>query len=162
MKQTYINNFGYTSPFKCPKCLEKRKKSYIKKYGVDNNMKSAKGYNEFKQSLLTKNKKFCKNIFYKYNNIIFDSSWELAYYIWLNDNNIKFIYQPNLNIKYLDKNNKEHQYLPDFYLCDSKQIIEIKGDDAFNKDGLPIRYNKYPWFEKYDCMLKNNVKIYKI
>jgi hypothetical protein len=55
-------------------------------------MKSAKGYNEYKQSLLTKNKKFCKNRFYKYNNIIFDSSWELAYYIWLNDNNIKFIY----------------------------------------------------------------------
>ena len=28
----------------------------------------------------------------KYNNINFDSSWEIAYYIWLKDNNINFIF----------------------------------------------------------------------
>ena len=31
---------------------------------------------------------------YKYNDLKFDSSWELAYYIWLKDNNIQFTYQP--------------------------------------------------------------------
>ena len=160
MKLSYQNNFGYDSPFKCPKCINKRIKTYLKHYGCEHNMKSSKGYNEFKQAFLSSNSTITSR-HYAYNNIIFDSSWELAYYIWLSDNNIAFEYQPNLNIKYFDTNNKQHTYLPDFYLTNTKQIIEIKGNQAFNKDGLPIYANKYPWFEKYDCMIKNNVTILK-
>jgi len=35
---------------------------------------------------------------YLYDNIMFDSSPEIAYYIWLKDHDIEFIFHPNLNI----------------------------------------------------------------
>ena len=158
MQEAYLNHFGYISPFKCPSCIEKRISTYITNYGVDNNMKSPKGYQEFKNGILTKNKKYCKTRYYRYNNILFDSSWELAYYIWLKDNKIQFKYQPDLNLTYIGKDKKLHTYLPDFLLLDTNTIVELKGDNAFT-NGLPIRDKKYPWFEKYQCMLDNNVKI---
>lgn len=101
--------------------------------------------------------KGCK--FYFYNSIMFDSSWELAYYIWLKDNNINFIYQPDISFDYYYKN-KLHKYKPDFKIDD--EIIEIKGDH-FIKDGkmiCPYNHNKDDLFnEKYKCVLENNIKI---
>ena len=44
--------------------------------------------------------KGCK--FYCYNNVMFDSSWELAYYIWLKDNNINFEYKGFVSQSELD------------------------------------------------------------
>ena len=68
---------------------------------------------------------------YLYNNINFDSSWELAYYIWLTDNNIEFEYQPNISFEYM-VNGKIHKYFPDFLIND--EYIEIKGNQFFDKD----------------------------
>ena len=76
------------------------------------------------------------NLKYIYNNIIFASSWELAFYIWLKDNKINFQYQPDFNFYYFDEyQNKIRKYFPDFYLVDSNEIIEIKGDNHFDKNG---------------------------
>ena len=101
--------------------------------------------------------KGCK--FYCYNNVMFDSSWELAYYIWLKDNNINFEYQPNISFDY-EYNNKIHKYKPDFKV--NNEIIEIKGDQ-FIKNGkmvCPYNHDRDELFnEKYKCMLKHNVKI---
>ena len=37
---------------------------------------------------------------YIYDNLRFDSSWEIAYYIWLKDHNIEFEYQPDISFEY--------------------------------------------------------------
>ena len=110
---------------------------------------------------------------YIYNDIIFDSKPEIAYYIWLTDNNIKFIYKPKTNIQY-EFDGKTFNYYPDFYLVETDQLIEIKGDHFFKDDGTmycPFRDSDwtdeyyYKMCQKYELkhqtMIKNNVKILK-
>ena len=66
-----------------------------------------------------------------YNGIRFDSGPEIAYYIWLSDNNIEFTYQPKVSFKYLAENGKEHLYIPDFQV--GQDFVEIKGDQYLDK-----------------------------
>ncbi len=53
----------------------------------------------------------CKG--YTYKGIHFDSSWELAYYIWLTDHNKQFIYHPKHYMDYMDEG-INRVYQPDF------------------------------------------------
>ena len=97
---------------------------------------------------------------YLFNNICFDSAPELAFYIWLSDNNIKFEYQPNITFEY-EFEGKKHFYMPDFLV--ENQLIEIKGRQFLNEDGTwrnPYNKNQNEICEaKHQCVLKNNVKI---
>ena len=60
-------------------------------------------------------------------NIVFDSSWELAYYIYLRDYGIPFEYHPDIEIPYKleEDDEKFHIFHPDFKVHD--KLIEIKG-----------------------------------
>lgn len=62
------------------------------------------------------------------------SSWEYKYAEYLDNNNIRWLYEPK---KYkINYNNKIGTYCPDFYLIDENKYIEIKGwwrDDAYAK-----------------------------
>ena len=71
---------------------------------------------------------------YIYNNIKFDSSWELAYYIWLKDHNINFEYHTVI-LEY-KVNDTTHFYYPDFKV--NNELQEIKGTHFFDKDGQLI------------------------
>ena len=64
---------------------------------------------------------------YTYDGITFSSKPEIAYYIWLTDNNIRFEYEPNVRFEYTF-DNKTRYYHPDFYLIDDNVFVEIKGD----------------------------------
>ena len=74
---------------------------------------------------------------YFFNGLYFASAPELAYYIWLQDHNYKFEYQPkDSTIIYHDKLGVEHKYFPDFKIISvGNQIInelhEIKGNNHF-------------------------------
>ena len=95
---------------------------------------------------------------YIFNNECFDSSWELAYYIYLMDNKIDFLYQPDTPLEYLDENKKKRLYYPDFLV--NGEFQEIKGNQFFNESGEPYNmYKKEFWWEKYNLMLSNNIKI---
>ena len=108
---------------------------------------------------LAENRQKFRNKYY-YKNIKFDSSWELAFYIWLEDHNYKFKYQCKfLNLTYYDNSRKLRKYIPDFYLEDFDIIVEIKGNQFF-KNNLQL-YKNQSWKEKYECILKNNVVIFK-
>lgn len=89
---------------------------------------------------------------YTYNNIKFDSSWEIAYYIWLKDNSIDFEYQPNISFDYVF-NGKIHKYFPDFLVND--EYIELKSDHLYSK---MLKENTLE-NAKYKCMKNINVKI---
>ena len=93
----------------------------------------------------------------------FDSIYEIAYFIWLTDNNIPFIYEPNVRFKYC-YDGKSHWYMPDFLVAD--QYVEIKGDHFFNEDGTmcnPYDNSQDGLYEaKHRCMIENDVKIMKI
>ncbi len=97
---------------------------------------------------------------YEFEGIHFDSSWELAYYIWLRDNGKGFIYHPPFYLTYLDDEETQHQYQPDFLV--EGRFVEIKGDRFFNEKGEPYNhYEKAFWWNKYNALLEHKVEILK-
>lgn len=127
----------------------KREKSCLDKYGVSNPAKCHK----IRLKSQTR---------YVYSGIGFDSSWEIAYYIWLSDNHIEFEYQPSITFTYYFQG-KAHTYHPDFKV--GEQLIEIKGDQYFDENGNMIcpynRKNDNLYQLKYKCMIKHNIIIFR-
>ena len=71
----------------------------------------------------------------------FDSFPEIAYYVWLKDNNISFEYQPDVSFEYLC-NEIVHKYIPDFMV--EGQYVELKGLQFFeDKDPSKKMINPY-------------------
>lgn len=99
---------------------------------------------------------------YTFDNLTFSSKPEIAFYIWLRDNNIDFEYEPNIQFSYI-VDGKTRYYHPDFLLKTSNQLVEIKGDQFFKEDGTmknPFDQNQDIVYEaKHQCMLQHNVKI---
>lgn len=89
---------------------------------------------------------------YLFNGMRFDSSWELAYYIWNRDNGIDLIHEPE-KIEYIDSIGKHHYYFPDFKK--DGLFIEIKGNQFFDKFGNPLPKYK----DKFNFMKSIGVKI---
>lgn len=185
-KETRLERYGNENYVNVEKCKHTKKERYgdenynnkektvktnLKRYGVKNVFEAKLIKNKIKNRWLSHgydhpmhNKDIViKTITrYKYNNICFDSSWELALYIWLVDNKIKFEYHPNINFKYSFEN-IEHTYWPDFII--ENKIYEIKGGQYFqnNKMICPYDRSKDDIFQaKYECMLKNNVIIISV
>ena len=122
----------------------------IKKYGVPHQMQAKEVVDKIHSK-------------YIYDNLKFDSSWELAYYIWLIENNINFEYQPAIKFEY-EYNNKIHYYNPDFLV--NGELQEIKGLQFFeNKDSNGKLINPFDrtqdglYEAKQKCMQLHNVKI---
>jgi hypothetical protein len=118
---------------------QKREETILKNYGVTHTSKS--------HEILSKMRKK-----YIYNNLKFDSSWEIAYYIWLKDHNIEFEYQPNISFEY-EYNGKIHKYFPDFKI--NNLFYEIKGGHLLKRMLVSNTLDN----AKYLCMLKNNINI---
>ena len=76
-----------------------------------------------------------------YKNFHFRSLLELSYLKYLLDNNIKFESgeQSKYKIEYLI-DNKPRNYFPDYYLIDTKEIIEIKPHHQINYDLNKIKF----------------------
>ena len=85
-------------------------------------------------------------------NIFYQSSYELkALNIWENDSNIVSFIRPKLVLSYINDNNVEHLYKPDFLLLykdGHKELIEIKSNwkrnnkDTILKEQAAIQYCK--------------------
>ncbi len=99
---------------------------------------------------------------YLYKNIRFDSSWELALYIYLEDNNRQFLYHPGIYFEYEDEENfQKHTCWPDFLI--EGQFYELKGEQFFNEKNEPFnKYTKKFWWGKYNALAENNVKILRL
>lgn len=92
---------------------------------------------------------------YKFDDIYFDSSYELYYYIYLKDNNIEFQYHPK-SLKYTTADGNQHDYYPDFF---TDHYIEIK-PSRFYKNGYVLSRNEEePLVEKSKCIHDNNVEV---
>lgn len=168
-EQTLLQNYGVKNPFSSNIIKEKIKQTNVKRYGVENVFASdvikekiyENNIKKYGVKFITQTAEFQNKIHFKYKfeNINFDSSWELAYYIWLKDNNIVFEYQPNISFKYI-VNNIEHYYYPDFLV--NNKYIEIKGDQFLTENGMICPWDETKndiYNEKYQCMIDNNVKI---
>ena len=179
IKKTCLEKYGVENVFSTTECKEKIKQTNIRKYGYDNPRKNKDIIEKTKQTCLKKYGVTCTTKLrsirlkqqnkYFYNNLYFDSTLEIAYYIYLKDHNINFEYNPQIEFTYKCHNNV-HKYFPDFKVEDV--YVEIKGNQFFRSDGTmfcPYRY-KY-WSDedykkmcdvyeaKHQCMIKNNVQI---
>lgn len=168
-KQTCLEKYGVNNPFAADIVKTKIKDTLINRYNVDNIMKSDETIQKVKQTNLVRygfewsqqSDEIRKKQQYRYNfdGQSFDSSWEIAYYIWLKDNNINFIYQPNIRFEYF-YNNIKHYYCPDFLI--NNQLYEIKGLQFFENDKMINPYDRSMddlYEAKHQCMIKNNVTI---
>lgn len=111
-----------------------------------------------------------------YYGMSFDSTWELAIWVYCNENNIPIIRNPT-RIPYLDKNGKTHKYEPDFLI--NGKLVEIKGKQFFRPDGtmfypytkqhrnsIPLTPEEKEYYDdlyerKHQCMLANGVEIWR-
>ena len=148
--ETWLKKYNTTNPNKCENIKEKISQTCLKKYGVRNVFQSDKF------------RKYSRKT-YQYDNFTFASKPEICFYIWLKDNNIKFEFQPKTNFIYVFQE-KLHTYTADFYLIDTNEYIDLKGDQFFKNDGTmqnPWNHDEDELYEaKHQCMLKNNVKIF--
>lgn len=151
-KSTILKNFGTWENY-IQNSSEKSKKTKLKKYG------NATYNNQTKRwKTLLKNGSSIYGHKYLYENIYFDSSWELLFWIYHQDNSSNIERNNSFFFNYKDNNGKEHKYFPDFKL--NNQWIEIKGSQFFNKEGNAIKsFEGEDWTSKYQCIIDNNVKL---
>ena len=185
-KQTCLEKYGVEFSFQSENNKEKSKKTKLERYGNENFVNTKKiietrrkhfGKNYYDQE---KFKKTCLEKYgvehplqnrdiqlklkkkYLYDGINFDSSWELAFWIYHIEKGDSIKRTPIVFKYFYD--DVEHTYEPDFELNGS--LIEIKGVQFFeNKDSSkkminPFDESKNGLFEaKHQCMLANNVNI---
>lgn len=172
-RQTLIDKYGVTNPGQISTVRERikehwkniDKKAYAEKCRHDQlNRPYEDKIASIKKANSTKLERFgalnCV-IRYIYNKLSFDSSWELAFYIYYIDMGVPITRSPTiLNYEY---NNKLYNYIPDFSI--NNILYEIKGDQFFNEQG--ILFNPFNsedserYHAKYYCMVQNNVVIIK-
>jgi len=177
---TNINRYGVRSTCMLESVKDKIKQSLINSLGVDNCQKNTEISTKTKQTKLNRygysyfnlveSKKTCllrygaesyaQSVYfsktnksrYLYNDTSFDSSWELAYFIFLTDKKINFQYKPE-GIRYTDGNLKKHVYHPDFF---TDHYVEIKGNHLLDREG-----NLFCCFKSEEQNLKNEISKYK-
>ena len=74
----------------------------------------------------------------EYNGVMLDSTWELELAIRLDSLNIKWI-RPD-PIKWVDGDNKIHNYFPDFYLVDHDIYLDPKNPQAIKVQQDKLKY----------------------
>lgn len=189
-KTNYQYRTGFDHPLHNPEVIDKIIKTNITKYGTTNPSKTDEVKNRIKATKLLKYddanynnlkqiRKTCLERYgaeccwgnhdirlkcrtrYLYKNVNFDSSYELMLYIYLEDHNIDFEYQPDIYFEYY-YNDKKIRYFPDFKIQD--KIYELKGSHFFENGKLINPYNREEddLYEcKHQCMKRNDVIILK-
>lgn len=154
--ETNLVRFGCENTFQSEEVKNKSKATKAKRYGDEN-------YNNRDKFRETCFERYgTKGIVHKapkymLNGEGFDSSWEVAYYIWLVDQKKSFVFHPKNGIYYTDSNGKEHWYYPDF-LVDGR-YVEIKGDHLYRNGFLTSPSGKLIYYAKTKCYKDNGVQI---
>lgn len=140
-RKTFKEKYNTDCIWDIPEFKEKAERTCLEKYGSKHHFRNL----------------------YEFDNITFDSKWELVYYIWLKDHNIEFVYHPNIKLEFYFDNKIKH-YEPDFIV--ENQIVELKGTQFFlDKDPTKQMICSYDrtkddlYEAKHQCMIQNNVKI---
>ena len=183
IKNTLMEHYGVENPFQAEEVKNKIRKTCKERYGTENSFQSEIVKQKYRQNNIKKYgveypaqlryvkekaKQTCLEKYgrypitynkYEFDNEKFDSSFELAYYIWLKDNNINFEFHPNIFFPY-EYNGIIHSYYPDFIVDGS--ITEIKGSQFFENGRMINPYDRSQddlYNAKYQCMLKNGINI---
>ena len=139
---------------------KKRDKTNLERYGNIHTVRAESVIKKIKATMMErygsdKNSGIQKRCMF--DNEYFDSSWELAFWIYFKDKKFN-ISRCKDAINYND-GEKDRYYIPDFIV--DGQLYEIKGNQFFDKDGNLINpYDKTrnnTAIAKQECMKKHNV-----
>ena len=168
-KETCIQKYGVDSFSKTPEFREKSSKLWVLYLKENKDQIQEKiqqtcfqkyGTKSFVQSEQAKYSRYHRYELPGDTCLHFDSSWELAAYIFAKDHNIPIEREP-ISFSY-EYNKKEHIYFPDFKF--GEILIEIKGDQFFKEDGTmqnPYDHSMDSLYEaKHQCALQNNVQFW--
>ena len=183
IKETNLNKYGVenisqASVYKdnIESIREKAKETCIEKYGTEYYSQSEK-FKRLQKERTEKTRKTClekygvvnvsladeislkKHFVYKYDGIVFDSSWELALWIYCKDHGEEIERNP-IKYEYFFED-KKYYYIPDFKY--KGKIIEIKGPQFFEGDKMICPFDRKfdGLFEaKHTCMKKYGVEIW--
>lgn len=160
MQNTTLERFGVKHVAQSSDVKAKMAATNMERYGVEHYSSTDECKEKVRSTLEKRYNVSNAHFLYKkveLDGILFDSSWELAFYLYHRDN--------GFNIKRCERSfdyvyeNENHKYFPDFEV--NGTLYEIKGDQFFNKDGTmrcPFDESKSPFFEaKHQCGLKNGV-----
>lgn len=146
IRETCLAKYGFENPAQSEMVKQKINDSMIKHFGCHNSQDP-----ECRKRMRTR---------YTYENIKFDSSYEIAFYIWNKDHgiNVERCYD---SFEY-EVNGKIHKYFPDFKINDS--YYEIKGEHLITQDRQhlidPHKHSITDETEaKMQCIRKNNIEI---
>jgi len=147
MKQTMLNNWGVDNPSKHPDIVKRRQETFIKNHGVTSIARLDKSKETMLKRYGTSVKNSCK--WFKIEGQQIQGTFELEVANWLVENKIKFITHDNIaSIKYLNEDNVESNYYPDFYLPEYNLYLEP--------------HAKYWWDDKFKWKMKEVKKQVKI
>lgn len=169
-EKTNIKRYGVKNAFQSEEIKNKIRQTNMERYGVEYAGQSVESQEIAKQTKLDRYGTLHFENKYQYKSLFFDSSWELAFYIYHIDKCHKIKHEPcNFSYTY---NKQDHYYFPDFKV--NNKYYEIKGEQFIERykngkiktlvcpfdNSLNGIYNA-----KYKCMKKHNVTIidgYKI
>lgn len=122
---TWKNNFGKINPFQKDDAREAARQTCLKHYGVEYALSSDEIQKRIYQTRLKNGTllRACKRHYIK-DGITFDSSWELAFYIFCTDLGLK-VERNKTIIKFTTKDGKDHVTFIDF-LIEGIVNVEIK------------------------------------
>lgn len=121
--------YGVRSVLSLPETIEKSRQTKLEEYG-DAEYRNQKQGRETRLRRYGRESGFtCR---YNYFGMMFDSSWELAVWIYCIDHNIPIIRTP-FAYEYITKSGKTKHYYPDFMI--NGKLVEIKGDHLIDEDG---------------------------
>lgn len=141
-EQAMLSTYGVATPMESEEIKQHLDDSMIKRYGVNRYAKTLEFHKKARK-------------LYIYDTEKFDSSWELALWIYAKDHNEEIIRCP-CKFEYIFEN-KIHEYFPDFLY--NNKLIEIKGDNYFDKNGNFISEKNKAKYEY--CIKNNNILIWK-
>ncbi len=172
IKQTLLEKTGYATAHESPEAIQKTKDTCREKYGATSYFASAEGKEKIKQTFLEKygvenpsqveeiQRSKARKYLYKDEN--FDSSWELALWIYAKDHNEEIEREPCQFEYTVDET--IHKYYPDFRYCG--KLIEIKGAHLYNADGkVRLGFEKNEKLDKQmlakmKCAFDNHVEVW--
>ena len=169
-KQGSLEKYGVENPFFDPIIQAELKSLGIKRIEEKYGTKCYLGSKAYEERLIRETGSTSKTRKYLYYGQVFDSSWELALWIFAIDHNLP-IYRCPIIYKF-NYNGEMYSCNPDFLYID--RIIEIKGDHFINQDDgkmyLPFRRKEWS-DEKYkfmcgiyeakrQCLLSHNVTLW--
>lgn len=162
LKRSYLKKYGVDNPAKVPEIKEKIARTNLQRYGTENPFASEEIKNKIIKTNLARygvtNPTQCADIRskaakkYKYNGINFDSSWELAFYIYHIDKGDNI--QRELTSFVYEYKGKQHKYFVDFTINNIN--YEVKSDYLFR---YMTTHEDSIEYAKYKCMLHHNVII---